>query len=206
MSKKQFKWPEEKRIQSREYGRIYRERHRVRLRELARLNARKWRKENPELARAKWREANKKRYWSDPQKSNRDRNKRDRENRPAYRERLKRHYFKHHDEILAKQRILYAKNPDRDRFKAIGRKYGIVRGEYESMLERQNYVCAICGGAHLSGQPLHVDHCHKTGKVRGLLCMQCNGGLGNFADDFSLLQKAMTYLQKHTEVLNLANS
>lgn len=75
-------------------------------------------------------------------------------------------------------------------------KFGITPERYEEMLAAQNGVCAICG----SDQPgrnstyFHVDHCHDTGTVRGLLCNGCNLGLGHFKDDISRLEKAAKYL------------
>ena len=59
----------------------------------------------------------------------------------------------------------------------------------------QDGKCAICGKRD-ELRRLALDHCHKTGKLRGLLCMQCNTGLGQFRDDTNLLQKAITYLSK----------
>jgi recombination endonuclease VII len=72
-------------------------------------------------------------------------------------------------------------------------RFGLSAGEYDRMLLSQEGVCAICQeppGCH----PLHVDHCHATGRVRGLLCRGCNHGLGNFKDDIMRLAKAMKYL------------
>lgn len=66
--------------------------------------------------------------------------------------------------------------------------------DFDEMVLAQNGVCAICGSAP-NGHPLHVDHDHTTGAVRGLLCQQCNTGLGNFRDDIALLDRAMQYLR-----------
>ena len=59
------------------------------------------------------------------------------------------------------------------------------------MLKAQNGKCAICSKE--LWKP-HVNHCHQTKKVRGLLCLECNTGLGKFKDDGALLQKAIGYL------------
>ena len=73
------------------------------------------------------------------------------------------------------------------------RNYGIEVEEYDEMLEAQGGVCAICGGeAHR--EFFDVDHCHETGRVRGLLCASCNMGLGKFRDDPKILQNAIDYL------------
>lgn len=73
--------------------------------------------------------------------------------------------------------------------------------ELESLYASSNGVCQICGkpqtGFKNGGQKnLAIDHCHKTGKVRGLLCTKCNTALGKFNDDPSLLRKAAEYLDK----------
>lgn len=79
------------------------------------------------------------------------------------------------------------------------RKYGISLDEYNVQLEKQEFKCALCGGneTHDKHKVLAVDHCHKTGKIRGLLCFKCNSGLGSFNDDINLLIKAITYLKIH---------
>ena len=75
--------------------------------------------------------------------------------------------------------------------------YGISEMDYARMLTEQNGGCAICGddGSAGRGGVLHVDHCHQTGRVRGLLCDRCNHGLGNFKDDPALLRRAAYYLE-----------
>jgi hypothetical protein len=80
--------------------------------------------------------------------------------------------------------------------------YGITIEEYEEMYERQEGVCALCGRAETStyrSEPrrLAVDHCHDTGKVRALLCSNCNTGLGSFMHDPELLQRAISYLDRY---------
>jgi hypothetical protein len=77
-------------------------------------------------------------------------------------------------------------------------KFGINLDNYNNMLEKQNHCCNICG-LHKSNftRQLAVDHCHTTGKIRGLLCVSCNNGLGRFKDNINYLQSAINYLQKH---------
>ena len=73
--------------------------------------------------------------------------------------------------------------------------YGITIADYDNMMETQKGVCKLCQG--LDGtrwERLAVDHCHKTGKVRGLLCDKCNRGLGQLNDDPNLVLKAYNYL------------
>lgn len=74
--------------------------------------------------------------------------------------------------------------------------FGITLADYEQMRIDQADLCKLCGRHERTRQRrLAVDHCHVTGKIRGLLCHHCNTGLGNFMDDVSLLRKAITYLE-----------
>lgn len=78
--------------------------------------------------------------------------------------------------------------------------YGISEQEYQGLLLSQDGVCKICGKEEVATRkgvllPLSVDHDHVTGKVRGLLCRQCNFALGHFQDDSDALLKASNYLQ-----------
>jgi hypothetical protein len=68
--------------------------------------------------------------------------------------------------------------------------------EYSTMLNTQGGVCAICKG--VCTRALAVDHNHVTGKVRGLLCNNCNRGLGHLKDDVGLLRQAVMYLEDAT--------
>lgn len=81
------------------------------------------------------------------------------------------------------------------------RKYGIDLKEYKRLKEKQEGLCKLCGKVETSThkekvRELAVDHCHKTLKIRGLLCYKCNVGLGFFNDDINLLEKAINYLTK----------
>lgn len=73
------------------------------------------------------------------------------------------------------------------------RRYGLSKADYERMLVRQSGRCAIC--LKVPDEPLCVDHCHKTGQVRGLLCRRCNLGLGHFSDDLDVFSRATRYLK-----------
>lgn len=77
------------------------------------------------------------------------------------------------------------------------KRYGLTDAEFDVIKASQGGVCAICGGPP-NGQGLdyHVDHDHDTGKVRGLLCMHCNNGLGHFQDRIDVLEKAVEYLKR----------
>ena len=76
------------------------------------------------------------------------------------------------------------------------RRYGISAERAAEMLQRQAGRCAICR-RDLGDRP-HVDHDYVTGRVRALLCFNCNGGLGQFADDRDRLERAIIYLKCHT--------
>lgn len=71
--------------------------------------------------------------------------------------------------------------------------FGITLDDYNVMVERQRGVCAICQMPE-NGKSLAVDHDHKTGIVRGLLCANCNNGLGRFKDNINVLLAAIHYL------------
>ena len=83
---------------------------------------------------------------------------------------------------------------------------GLTIEDYEIALQNQNYCCAICRQPETAQRQnataneirrLAVDHSHKYGTYRGLLCMRCNTALGKFNDDIAILQKAIQYLEKH---------
>lgn len=82
-----------------------------------------------------------------------------------------------------------------ERGASLRRRYGIGIDDYERMFHRQSGQCAICGKS-VDGV-LHVDHDHKTGRVRGLLCFDCNSGIGKMKDDPAVLRRAATYLEEH---------
>jgi len=82
---------------------------------------------------------------------------------------------------------------------ALRSNYGITIEDYERMFEEQKGACAICGSVEVrrNGRTnFCVDHCHKTGKVRGLLCNECNVGLGRLGDDAESLRRALAYLER----------
>ncbi len=82
------------------------------------------------------------------------------------------------------------------RRRELRRVYGLTLEMYDELLASQDGCCAICRDFS-RGRPLHVDHCHTTGRVRGILCFTCNTALGKFRDSRDLLQKADQYLAKN---------
>lgn len=92
---------------------------------------------------------------------------------------------------------------ERSRNRRLLRLFGISSKEYDDLLKEQNNVCAICGKpesiVHRKTKEvmrLSVDHCHSTGKIRGLLCAKCNMVIGSFNDDIELFRKSIKYLEK----------
>lgn len=75
----------------------------------------------------------------------------------------------------------------------LGLRYGVDEQTVLRLIEEQGGMCAIC-----REQPAgHVDHCHRTGMVRGVLCFNCNGALGRIEDDVAVLERAIAYLVEH---------
>lgn len=76
--------------------------------------------------------------------------------------------------------------------KVVEKRYNLQKGQLELMKKEVNYKCEICNNE----LPLAVDHCHSTERVRGLLCSNCNTGLGQFKDNIKLLKHAIKYLEE----------
>lgn len=107
-----------------------------------------------------------------------------------------RYYAKNRERELVKQKEWYEKNKDSARWNRLKNQYGISQEEYQQLYTLQEGKCAICSISQEElRQPLSVDHCHITNKVRGLLCNHCNHGIGKFKDDITILQNAINYLK-----------
>ena len=91
----------------------------------------------------------------------------------------------------------YAENPEKYHGYSIKRNYGITQEEYKELLEEQQYKCTICG-THQSelSRRLAVDHCHETGKVRGLLCRPCNVSLGLLKENEQIMTNMIEYVRQ----------
>jgi hypothetical protein len=85
---------------------------------------------------------------------------------------------------------------DRNYNEVLRRKYGLNRCDYEVIVETQDGRCAVCAETLTTRQHTHVDHCHETGRVRGILCKNCNNGLGMFRDRPDILRTAAEYLER----------
>lgn len=116
-------------------------------------------------------------------------------------EQKKDYYRRNRNKLLEHYRNRYQKRrvdpkfKEKIRYQILKGKYGITADEYQRMLSEQGGVCAIC---RQKGNRKHlaVDHCHKTGKVRGLVCSPCNGFLGRINDDIEILEAIKRYLGK----------
>lgn len=93
-------------------------------------------------------------------------------------------------------------NPGHQRGYLIKTTYGITVAEFTAMLDEQGGRCAVCRVVEVGIGPAksqwNVDHCHRTGKVRGILCSPCNLGMGQLKDDPALLRAAADYLDSHS--------
>jgi hypothetical protein len=118
-------------------------------------------------------------------------------------------YYQKREEILAAQSEYRKNNKEKEATRArryrhmnkekceltrIKRVFGLLPDVYLGMVEGQKGKCFICG--HTEDR-LHIDHCHKTGFVRKLLCHRCNIALGLFQDDPSVVYSAAKYLEDH---------
>ena len=94
------------------------------------------------------------------------------------------------------------KNRDAVRDYHYKNRYGISYEEYKQKLKEQHYSCEICGSKHSDNErmkTLVVDHCHTTGKVRGLLCHSCNVALGAAKENEDILLSCISYLRTYKE-------
>lgn len=95
--------------------------------------------------------------------------------------------------LTAAEKTLLKK--EESKFRDIKRKYNLNKEQYLKMIDNQNGLCLGCGKAP---KKLCIDHCHSTGKVRGILCSDCNVALGLLKDDPNTLRNLMHYLIRHS--------
>lgn len=147
--------------------------------------ARKW-AENPEAHKAALRA----RYAANPEK---------------YKAQAKRGREKNIEKARETARAYYKRNSHKWLSHARLKQYGLSHLALDAMLIAQSYACKICdvefehGAGNSSPRQMHVDHCHSTGAVRGLLCRDCNLGLGRFKDSPRSLARAIRYLASESE-------
>lgn len=138
-----------------------------------------WRLKNPEPGRAsarKWKAANKERADAN------------------HREWLK----NNRDRVNEYNRIWWAEHPETARRQTL-RKRGMTAEQFADKMDEQGGVCAICGAYPPTGRAFAIDHDHKSGEVRGLLCSSCNTALGLFKDNAENLLSAIQYLEKYVQ-------
>jgi len=113
--------------------------------------------------------------------------------RNAQRKQKRKHYKKTESGRLAENKYR-RKAYQQNKHKRLFLRYGITISDFKNMEKQQGYVCAIC--KQKPKTTFHVDHCHSTGKVRGLLCSSCNMALGLLKDNKMFLSQAIDYLSK----------
>lgn len=138
--------------------------------------SKEWRKANPKRSmeiKRKWAKANPEKHRGDPEKDKLRKNKWKENNPEKHEYSLRKHHLQKH--------------------------YNITPEEYDNMLMEQNCGCAICHTKDTGKfKYFHVDHNHKTGEVRQLLCGRCNMIVGYLEDQTNILEKSKQYLSKHT--------
>lgn len=114
------------------------------------------------------------------------------------------YYRRNPEKCIARSKAQRARHPTRKYKSEIKLKYGLSPEDYDRMLVSQGGACSICKCAPSPGtvrrQRLHVDHDHATGKVRGLLCINCNRALGLLRDDVDIASNAAMYLAEHARI------
>lgn len=94
----------------------------------------------------------------------------------------------------------YHSNPLRQNKLGIKRKYNLSDAQIDHWEKNRFGLCEMCGKPETVKKSLSVDHCHSTGKFRGLLCMKCN--TVSYPDDIEMLQKRVSYLKKHSGIID----
>lgn len=141
----------------------------------------------------RWRDSNKE-YFSVYQK------KYQRENREKIKETDKIYYEEHKEEIRIKTKEYNDTHKKQRRNRDLLKKYGITLEQYDKMFKKQKGFCIGClRHQDVLKKVLAVDHNHKTGKVRGLLCDTCNRAIGLLQDDIKILVRLMRHLNKNKE-------
>lgn len=130
---------------------------------------------------------NRERYWADPEQG-----------RKESRESVARHRARNPEAVKQYQKDYYETRPGKKRATNLWAHYRMTPEDYELMLHFQGGGCKICGSKDpkMRSPAFHVDHCHETGKIRGLLCGPCNVGLGAFSDNIGTLEAAIRYLSE----------
>lgn len=104
------------------------------------------------------------------------------------------------DRLSINSKKWYLKNPEKARNMALKRKYGITLDQFNQLSIQQEDKCPICNKhKDILDQSMSVDHCHKTGKVRALLCNPCNAAVGFIQENVENAQRLVQYIKLHKE-------
>ena len=95
------------------------------------------------------------------------------------------------------RKAYYEKHKRRYKSYRLKNHFGITLEQKEAMINAQQGKCAICGNGFRFERDCHVDHNHSTNKIRGILCQNCNRGLGMFKDNKFILSNAVSYLERY---------
>ena len=111
------------------------------------------------------------------------------------------YYLKNKQKIIERSKEWAKNNKEKRSIIArnshIKKKYGLTTEDEQALKLTQNNKCAICNNVLGIGNDTHIDHCHTTGKIRGILCRYCNVLLGQAKDSIEILQSAQDYLKKY---------
>lgn len=113
---------------------------------------------------------------------------------PVRKEKRNKYYKEYSEKNKERVKKYQSRTPEQWKERNIARRYGITIEFYNSLIEHQKGVCAIC---LKKPEKFHVDHSHETGIVRALLCNKCNTSLGLLQEDIDIFHRAIEYLQKH---------
>lgn len=112
----------------------------------------------------------------------------------------KQYYERNKSNILLSMRQKYKADPAAAKDRDLKKAYGISIEQYNALLKSQQECCAICKQhKSLFKKSLAVDHCHRSGKVRGLLCTNCNRAVGNLKDSVDLAKNLTSYLELYVD-------
>lgn len=116
------------------------------------------------------------------------------------RERCRKHYQANTERRKETGAEYRKNNPGSWRRAHLKRAYRMTLEEFNKLFQRQGNRCAICYSETHGGRGWHVDHCHASGKIRGILCHPCNSTLGYAKEDVARLKACASYLRKHSGV------
>lgn len=134
------------------------------------------------------------REWARKRRLDPEFRKKERENQKRYRDSPEGQV-----KIRERSKAWRERNPNKLHGYVLKRNFGLSVEAYHEMLEAQGGVCAICENIDATGRRLAVDHCHETGRIRGLLCTHCNTALGLVNDSVDTLRRMKEYLSQPTE-------